>query len=271
MVRGLREAAFWMLAALALVLLLALSSFDPSEPSFSYTGEPGRVGNLIGPLGAWVADILFMLFGLPAFLFPVAIAYGAWVAFKHEPGEAPRRSTLALRAVGLVLAIITSCGLATLHFDPGQLQSTAGGVLGSLVGESLAATASFLGATLTDARVSGCKMTGADLSDAKAIGLTLANVLMVLARLPKFDFRKARLDQVDFSEADLRQSDFRDAVFEECSLRDANLADCRFEGADLRGADLGGVKLTDARRFKGAVISKRQAGELLGQLGLKVL
>jgi len=158
-VRGLREAAFWLLAALALVLLLALASFDPSDPSFSYTGEPGRVGNLIGPLGAcvgnligplgaWVADILFMLFGLPAFLFPVAIAYGAWLAFKHEPGDAPPRSTLALRAVGLVLAIITSCGLSTLHFDPGQLQSTAGGVLGSLVGESLASVASFLGATL---------------------------------------------------------------------------------------------------------------------------
>jgi S-DNA-T family DNA segregation ATPase FtsK/SpoIIIE len=148
MARGVREAAFWLLAAVALVLLLALASFDPSDPSFSYTGEPGRVGNLIGPLGAWVADILFMLFGLPAFLFPVAIAYGAWVAFKHEPGEAPPRSTLALRAVGLVLGIVTSCGLSTLHFDPGSLQSSAGGVLGSLVGESLAGAASFLGATL---------------------------------------------------------------------------------------------------------------------------
>ena len=148
MVRALREAAFWVLAAAAVVLLLALSSFDPSDPSFSYTGEPGRVGNLIGPLGAWTADLLFMLFGLPAFIFPVAIAYGAWLAFKHEPGEAAARSTVALRAVGFVLALVTSCGLATLHFDPGSLQSSAGGVLGTLVGEGLSAGASFLGATL---------------------------------------------------------------------------------------------------------------------------
>ena len=124
------------------------ASFDPSDPSFSYTGEPGRVGNLIGPLGAWTADLLFMLFGLPAFIFPVAIAYGAWLAFKQGGGEAAARSTIALRAIGLVLALITSCGLATLHFAPGSLQSTAGGVLGSLVGESLASAASFLGATL---------------------------------------------------------------------------------------------------------------------------
>ena len=146
--RGLREAAFWVLAAIALVLLLALSSFDPSDRSFSYTGEPGRVGNLIGPAGAWSADVLFMLFGWPAYIFPIAIAYAGWLAFKRAGGPAMLRSTIALRAVGLVLALVTSCGLATLHFAPGRLQSTAGGVLGSLVGVNLSAAALPLGATL---------------------------------------------------------------------------------------------------------------------------
>ena len=148
MARGLREAAFWVLAAAALVLLLALSSFDPSDPSFSYTGEPGRIGNLIGPLGAWTADVLFMLFGLPAFIFPVAIAYAAWIAFKHPAGEGPSRTALTLRGAGLVLALVTSCGLAAMHFDPGALPATAGGVLGNIVGDGLSSAASFLGATL---------------------------------------------------------------------------------------------------------------------------
>ncbi len=40
--RALREALFWLLAALALVLLIALASFDQADRSFSYTGEPGR-------------------------------------------------------------------------------------------------------------------------------------------------------------------------------------------------------------------------------------
>ncbi len=129
----------------------------------------------------------------------------------------------------------------------------------------------FGGARLDGATIARCKMTGADFSDAKADGLALQEVLLVLALLPKISFRDAVLKQVDFTEADLRACDFRDAVFEDCSLRDAQMSNCRFERADLRRADLGGVKLTDAKRFKGAIISKRQAGELLGQLGLQVL
>ncbi len=147
--RALREAAFWLLAALALVLMIALSSFDAYDRSFSYTGEPGQVGNLIGPLGAWVAGFLLMLFGWPAFLFPLAIGFSAWVGFKRAPDEPGQgRSTIALRTIGLVAALGTSCGLATLHFAAGALTTGAGGILGNLIGEGLAAAASLLGATL---------------------------------------------------------------------------------------------------------------------------
>ena len=147
--RALREAAFWLLAALALVLMIALSSFDAYDRSFSYTGEPGQVGNLIGPLGAWVAGFLLMLFGWPAFLFPLAIGFSAWVGFKRAPDEPGQgRSTIALRTIGLVAALGTSCGLATLHFAAGALTTGAGGILGNLIGQGLAAAASLLGATL---------------------------------------------------------------------------------------------------------------------------
>jgi DNA segregation ATPase FtsK/SpoIIIE, S-DNA-T family len=147
--RALREAAFWLLAALSLVLLIALASYDASDRSFSYTGEPGQVGNLIGPLGAWVADMMLTLFGWPSFLFPIAIAFSAWVGLKRkvdEPGQG--RTTIALRVTGLVIALAASCGLATLHFAAGTLHAGAGGVLGDLVGETLAGIASGLGATL---------------------------------------------------------------------------------------------------------------------------
>ena len=147
--RALREALFWLLAALALVLLIALASFDQADRSFSYTGEPGQVSNLIGPLGAWVASALYLLFGWPAFLFPLAIAFSAWVGLKRAPGDPGQgRTTIALRVTGLVAALATSCALATLHFSAGSLPAGAGGILGSLVGEGLAGIASLLGATL---------------------------------------------------------------------------------------------------------------------------
>jgi DNA segregation ATPase FtsK/SpoIIIE, S-DNA-T family len=149
--RALREALFWLLAALALVLFIALASFDPSDRSATYTGEPGQAGNLIGPLGAWLASALYLLFGWPAFLFPAAIAFSAWMGLKRAPGEPGQgRSTIALRVSGLVAALATSCGLATLHFAAGVLQAGAGagGILGSIVGDGLAGAASLLGATL---------------------------------------------------------------------------------------------------------------------------
>ncbi|MGH8136171.1 MAG: DNA translocase FtsK 4TM domain-containing protein, partial [Steroidobacteraceae bacterium] len=146
---ALRESAFWLLAALALVLMIALSSYDAYDRSFSYTGEPGQVGNLIGPLGAWVSGFLLMLFGWPAYLFPLAIGFSAWVGLKRAPDEPGHgRSTIALRTIGLVAALGTSCALAALHFAPGVLPAGAGGILGNLIGGGLTAAASLLGATL---------------------------------------------------------------------------------------------------------------------------
>ncbi len=130
--------------------------------------------------------------------------------------------------------------------------------------------ASFRGATLASAMIRGCKLTGADLSDAKSLNLRLEETLAISARMPSLGFRKQTLLRVDFSQADLRKCDFRATVFEECSLRDAHVVGAHFENADLRGADLGGFRLTDASLFRGATISRAQAGQLLGELGLKV-
>ena len=147
--RGLREGALWIFGALALILFVALASYDAGDPAFSSTGQPGPVTNLIGPFGAWLADLFFVLFGAPAFLFPVMLGFAGWSLYQdrqsHEPMD---RRTLVLRGLGFVLALASSCGLATLHFSPSGWPNTAGGVLGSLVGEGLVVAMGFLGATL---------------------------------------------------------------------------------------------------------------------------
>lgn len=128
----------------------------------------------------------------------------------------------------------------------------------------------FTEAKMNDTRFVGCKLTGANLIRVSTLGLSFKETILAQARLPGFSFRKSRIERVDFAMADLSKCDFRDAVFDGCSLREAGVVDARFEGADLRGADLGGLRLVDARKFKGATISRQQAGDILAELGLKV-
>jgi len=148
--RGLRESALIAIGVLALVLFVALATYSPEDPGFSFTGTSTVVHNRIGPVGAWVADMLYFLFGRPAFLFPVMLGGACWLLFrrvKGEPGSGSRANT-AVRVSGFLLVLFASCGLVTLHWDPGALRQTAGGIVGSLIGRGLAGGLDFLGATL---------------------------------------------------------------------------------------------------------------------------
>jgi S-DNA-T family DNA segregation ATPase FtsK/SpoIIIE len=147
--RSLREGTLWVLGALALLLLLALVSYHDHDRGFSDTGGLGPVGNWIGPGGAWAASFFLLLFGRPAYLFPVMLAYAGWLVHKDQslPDSRSRVNTL-LRAIGFVLTLVTSCGLATLHWSGVGLPNSAGGVLGDLAGKDVSHGLSFLGATL---------------------------------------------------------------------------------------------------------------------------
>jgi S-DNA-T family DNA segregation ATPase FtsK/SpoIIIE len=147
--RSLREGTLWVLGALALILLLALLSYHPRDPGFADTGEPGPVGNWIGPIGAWLAGFFLFLFGRPAYLFPLMLGFAGW--FVHNEQTMPdskSRLSAALRAAGFALTLLTSCGLATLHWDGSAFPNSAGGVVGELTGNGSAKGLSFLGATL---------------------------------------------------------------------------------------------------------------------------
>ena len=147
--RSLREGTLWVLGAIALLLVLALLSYHVQDSSFSNTGEPGPVKNWIGPVGAWLADFFFFLFGRPAYLFPAMLAYAGWLVHKeHALPDARMRINTLLRALGFALTLLTSCGLATLHWSGARFPNSAGGALGVIVGDGGAHGLSFIGATL---------------------------------------------------------------------------------------------------------------------------
>ena len=66
--RGPREAMLIFTSAVALFLLLALSTYHPGDPGWSHTGPSGPVVNEAGVVGAWLADVFLYAFGIMAYV-----------------------------------------------------------------------------------------------------------------------------------------------------------------------------------------------------------
>ena len=148
-VKTLREGALWVFAAFALLLWFALFTYHPGDPGFSQAGSNEQIQNGVGRFGALLADLLFNLFGRPAYLFTVMVFYFGWMIFReHKASEHYTRADYALRFGGFVATLVTSCALATLHFSPVGFNETAGGIIGQVVGNSLAAVMKLLGASV---------------------------------------------------------------------------------------------------------------------------
>jgi len=148
LLRLLREAALYVLAAVAIYLLISLWTYRANDPSWTHRGPGSGVGNVGGYVGAWLSDVLYNLFGYVAYLFPIMIAVAGWRIYLHRKDETPVGwKHRAFVSSGFLLALIGACGLASLHFKSGGPFS-AGGWFGNGVGFGLAAGVSFIGATI---------------------------------------------------------------------------------------------------------------------------
>ncbi len=139
----------WLCAGLAVIFFLALASYHATDLAFSVSGDNQMVQNRMGPAGAWFADIAYLLFGAPAYLFPALVLLAGLVVFKgRNYRDRVSRSALLWRSGGFILMLAASCGLATLHFLVPGLRETAGGIVGQLVGAGLEQILGLLGATV---------------------------------------------------------------------------------------------------------------------------
>ena len=148
--RSLREGALFVFGAVALYLAFSLGSYHSADPGWSHGGVATQIENIGGVAGAWFADVCLILFGYFSYIFPIMVAYSGWLLFKGcEQEESLSPAELGLRGAGFVLTVMAGCGLATLHFgSPTELPLNPGGILGEVVGSTLVAPFSFVGATL---------------------------------------------------------------------------------------------------------------------------
>jgi len=148
--RLVREAGFYVLAAITGYLLISLWTYHAADPGWSHSGLPGPIQNLGGRAGAWLADVLLHLFGYVAFIFPVLVGVATARVFLNRKSDGPRDVRLtALVVAGFVCTVLGAGGLAGLHFVTATgLPFTSGGVLGDWAGKGLAGPFSFVGATI---------------------------------------------------------------------------------------------------------------------------
>jgi S-DNA-T family DNA segregation ATPase FtsK/SpoIIIE len=147
-VRSLREGALWVFGSLALILWVALFTYDPADPGFTQASSTGEVNNAIGQVGALIADLLFNFFGRPAYLFPIMVFFLGWMIFREQKTQqALTRADYALRVSGFVATLVSSCALASLHFSQIGFRETAGGIIGQVVGGGMESLMKLLGAS----------------------------------------------------------------------------------------------------------------------------
>jgi S-DNA-T family DNA segregation ATPase FtsK/SpoIIIE len=134
----------------AIFILIALVSYSPNDPAFMTTGSSSVVSNAVGVSGAMVADILLHLMGYLAYGFPAFLAYKI-VESLRDKTESPEFSwaLFGFKSLGLILLVVSACGLATLHFEVAEDASyMAGGMLGALVVDFSRPVLAILGTTL---------------------------------------------------------------------------------------------------------------------------
>ena len=64
--------------ALIIFVVMALMSYSPQDAAWSTSGASGPPHNWAGKLGAWLADVAFVLLGFSAW-WCVAVAISAWI------------------------------------------------------------------------------------------------------------------------------------------------------------------------------------------------
>ena len=71
--KRLNEVTGFLFLATGILFLLSMASFQPRDPSWDTVAGNIHTNNLIGPVGAHIADVFLQSFGLAAFLFPLLI------------------------------------------------------------------------------------------------------------------------------------------------------------------------------------------------------
>ncbi|MEK6592113.1 MAG: DNA translocase FtsK 4TM domain-containing protein [Pseudomonadota bacterium] len=147
----LRESWWLAFLALALYLLLILSTYRKADPGWSHSLEATEIQNAGGVVGAYISDLMLAGFGVSAYWWVVLCGALVWWGFRRiEKVAATDRRSYAVALAGFAVVLISSCGIEAVRLHSLQvvLPFAPGGVLGGLVGDGVSGALGFTGGTL---------------------------------------------------------------------------------------------------------------------------
>ena len=147
----LQEARWLALGVLALYLGLILFGYSKADPGWSHAAQGERIANPGGRFGAWVADLLFYLFGLSAWWWVLFLLFLVVWGYRRLEGlfHADRRPFF-IALSGFIVLLSASSGLEALRFHSLKkpLPFDPGGMLGLEVGRLFSQFFGYTGGTL---------------------------------------------------------------------------------------------------------------------------
>ncbi|MCZ6507578.1 MAG: DNA translocase FtsK, partial [Acidobacteria bacterium] len=140
-----REVVGILLALAALLLLAALVSHQPADPSsLSRSTDAVAARNWIGPVGAQISAWALSFVGIAALVVPLFLAVAAWRRLR--PSKPPK---VIGRGVGIIMVVVALPALLHLVLTGGvewrQETLKAGGFLGQLLADQISGRIGFVG------------------------------------------------------------------------------------------------------------------------------
>ncbi|KWR89504.1 DNA translocase FtsK [Cupriavidus sp. IDO] len=148
------EVRWFLLLAVTLGFLCVLASYSKADPGWSHANQVADIHNLGGRVGAWLADVLFFIFGFSAYWWAVLLIRRCWRGWRslmaELPGREEHRHGVTVSWIGFGLTLFSSMGLEAIRMYPlrAALPRAPGGVLGDLLGGWMQVALGFTGATL---------------------------------------------------------------------------------------------------------------------------
>ena len=125
------------LFALALIWLIALVTYEPTDPAWFFnTGSHGAPANFIGQVGAFLAELSAQLLGYASLLVPGLLAVLGWNLFWCQKLDAVY--TKVVGAVLLIGCLASLLNLAIGSVEMGHRHLAAGGYIGAFLSHRLA-------------------------------------------------------------------------------------------------------------------------------------